>query len=86
MNEIRITQVFKFLVNSLINFPSISGSSNSQDSFPAPGSSSASMDGYPYPGPGNYPPGATPDYNQQNMQRPPSQQSNAQSPHPGKNP
>jgi hypothetical protein len=40
------------------------------------------MDGYPgYPG-GYPPPGGTPDYNQQPMQRPPIQ-SNAQSPHAG---
>lgn len=41
------------------------------------------MDGYGgYPGPGGYPPGATPDYNNPQMQRPPSQ-NNTQSPHPG---
>jgi hypothetical protein len=60
------------------------GSSNSQDSFPAPPGSTGggSMDGYPgYPG-GYPPPGATQDYNQQPMQRPPIQ-SNAQSPHAG---
>ncbi|XP_069695938.1 trithorax group protein osa isoform X4 [Periplaneta americana] len=54
------------------------GSSNSQDSFPAPGSSGTSMDGYGY----GYPPGSTPDYNPQPMQRPASQ-TNAPSPHPG---
>ncbi|KAJ4446548.1 hypothetical protein ANN_13244 [Periplaneta americana] len=53
-------------------------SSNSQDSFPAPGSSGTSMDGYGY----GYPPGSTPDYNPQPMQRPASQ-TNAPSPHPG---
>lgn len=42
------------------------------------------MDGYGgYPGPGGgYPPGAAPDYNNPQMQRPPSQ-NNTQSPHPG---
>lgn len=66
--------------------PSIpAGSSNSQDSFPAPGAApNASIDGYPgYPG--GYPGvGAQPDYNSgAQIQRPPSQ-SNAQTPHGGK--
>lgn len=56
------------------------GSSNSQDSFPTPGPGGAAMDGY---GGYGYPPGGNPDYNSPNQR--PSSQTNAPSPHGGKN-